>query len=293
MFLFNHKNRVKNIIIIMVFALLTISITKNISQIYEVTSRKHVINVPIIMYHHVRNTQLGKDCISPYEFESDLKYLSQNNYNTITISDLINYVYDDITLPDNPIILSFDDGYFNTYRYVFPLLQEYHMKIVLSIVGKVVDDFSRVHDENITYAHVSWNQINEMVQSGLVEIQNHSYNLHKIGNRYGCGQKNNESLVNYEKAINDDVTTFQTHLEQMTGITVNTFTYPYGKYNNNTEQILKNLGYKATMSCQFGVNLISKNPEKLYGLKRICRAHNHSICSLIREGMETLKYSKE
>jgi peptidoglycan/xylan/chitin deacetylase (PgdA/CDA1 family) len=246
------------------------------------------------MYHQVKNNSFGKDVISPYEFECDLKYLTENDYHTIVMADLIDYVYNDVQLPENPIILSFDDGYLNTYKNVFPLLKKYNMKIVLSIVGKSTDDFSRVHDDNIDYAHMTWSEVNEMAESGLVEIQNHTYNLHKVKNgRYGCGQKYNESIENYEKVISEDVKTFQTQIELMTKVAPTTFTYPYGKYNDNTEKILKNLGYKATLSCQYGVNVISKNPEELYGLKRMCRAHNHNISKLIKEGMETLKYIKQ
>lgn len=284
----------KYIVIIILFALLTISITKDITEIYAVSSKKQVISVPIIMYHQVKNSHLGKDVISPYEFENDLKYLTENNYNTITMNDLINYVYNGDPLPDNPIVLSFDDGYLSTYKNVFPLLKKYNMKIVLSIVGKSVDDFSKVDDNNVNFAHITWSEVNEMAQSGLVEIQNHSYNMHKITNgRYGCGQKYNEPLTNYEKAITEDVHTFQTQIELMADITTTTYTYPYGKYNDNTENILKILGYKATLSCRYGVNLISKDPDKLFGLKRMCREHNHDICKLIREGMETLKYVNE
>ncbi|BCN30747.1 polysaccharide deacetylase family protein [Anaeromicropila herbilytica] len=251
------------------------------------------ICVPIVMYHHVKNHGLGKDVISPYEFESDLKYLSQNNYHTITMTDLINYVYNGDPLPENPIILSFDDGYWNTYKNVFPLLKKYNMKIVLSIIGKSVDDFSKVKEENINYSHITWDEIKEMQLSGLAEIQNHSYNMHKISNiRYGCGQKPNESLSDYEKVLTDDVITFHNHMEAMIETSPNTFTYPYGKYNDNTDAILKKLGYKATLSCGYGVNLIKRDPDRLFGLKRICRSHNYNMCKLLKDGRETLKYIK-
>jgi Predicted xylanase/chitin deacetylase len=290
----NYKNYIKAIALILVFTFLTISITKSLTEIYVASIKPPSITVPIIMYHQVKNTGFGKDVIGTYEFESDLKYLAENNFHTITMSDLINFVYDGVDLPDNPIILSFDDGYFSTYKNVYPLLQKYNMKIVLSIVGKSTDDFSKVNDNNIDYAHLTWKHINEMQESGLVEIQNHSYNMHKVKNgRYGCGQKYNEPLTEYEQVIRNDVLTFQDRCIQMAGCYPNTFAYPYGKYNDNTDQILKSLGYKATLSCRYGVNLINNNPDKLFGLKRMCRAHNHNICKLIKEGMETLKYSKE
>jgi len=289
-----HKNYIKSFLLIIVFAFLAITITKNLTDRYVASIKPSSVTVPIIMYHQVKNSSLGKDVISTHEFESDLKFLSENHYNTITMNQLIDYVYNHVELPNKPIILSFDDGYLSTYKNVFPLLQKYNMKIVLSIVGKCTDDFSKVNDTNVNYAHMTWTQINEMRASSLVEIQNHTYNMHKILNgRYGCGQKYNEPLSQYEKTLTNDVLTFQERCMLMTGWNPTTFTYPYGKYNDNSEHILKNLGYKATLSCRYGVNQINNDPEKLFGLKRMCREHNHNISQLIKEGLETLKYSKD
>ncbi|MDF2942355.1 MAG: polysaccharide deacetylase [Herbinix sp.] len=291
----NYKQYFKTLFVVIVFTLLTISIVKNATELHAVSSMQQPICVPIMMYHQVKGNYFSKDVISPYEFESDLKYLKENNYNTITMTQLIDYVYEGKELPQNPIILSFDDGYLSTYKNVFPLLQKYDMKIVLSIIGKVTDDFSKVVDNNINYAHSSWNQIKEMNDSGLVEIQNHTYNLHKVcDGRYGCGQMANETISNYEKLMIEDVIILQEKIKLVTEKVPNTFTYPFGKYNDNTDTIIKKLGFKATLSVKFGVNMISREkPEKLFGLKRICRAHKQSIGKLIKDGMATLKYSKD
>ncbi len=237
-----YRSTLKNIILIITFSLLSISIIKSIYKIHTSTSVEPVdgILVPIIMYHQVKNSGFGNDCISPNEFENDLKYLKENNYNTITMTQLIDYVYDKKELPQNPVILSIDDGYLSTYLNVYPLLKKYNMKIVLSIVGKSVDDFSKVCDENINYSHATWDQVKEMQRSGLVEIQNHSYNLHKITKwRYGCCQKTNESLEHYEEFLSNDLNKLQEEIMSVTGNSPNTFTYPYGKYNEKTEAIVK------------------------------------------------------
>jgi peptidoglycan/xylan/chitin deacetylase (PgdA/CDA1 family) len=280
--------------LVFIFSALAFSIISDIIEIYAVSSMERNVCVPIIMYHHVKNTNLGKDVITPYEFEDDLKYLAENNYSTITMTQLINYVYEDEELPENPIILSFDDGLYSTYRNVFPLLKKYDMKIVLSIVGKSIDDFSKVNDTNVGYAHSTWTQLQEMVDSGLVEVQNHSYDLHKVRNgRYGCYQKYNESLTHYEEFLAADLLTLQERAKEELDYEPNTFTYPYGKFNDNTDIILKKLGFKATLSVKFGVNLITKDPEKLYDLKRICRSHNQGIKKLLKQGMETLRFIEE
>lgn len=284
---------INNIIFIIIFCLLSISIIKSTCKIYTVSSAQPVngILVPIIMYHQVKNSGFGNDVISPKEFESDLKYLKENHYNTITMTQLIDYVHDKKELPQNPVILSFDDGYLSTYLNVYPLLKEYNMKIVLSIIGKSVDEFSKVCDENINYSHVTWNEVKEMQQSGLVEIQNHSYNLHNISKeRYGCCQMVNESSEHYEELLSSDINTLQEKIMSVAGNSPNTFTYPYGKYNEKMETIIKKLGFKATLTCKFGVNVINNDPKTLYSLKRIRRAHNQSIKKMLEEGMATVEW---
>jgi peptidoglycan/xylan/chitin deacetylase (PgdA/CDA1 family) len=265
-------------------------IVRNKSDMFPISSTNKAIYVPIVMYHQVKDKDLGKNAISAYEFESDLKYLTENNYHVITISQLIDYVYDGKELPLNPIIMTFDDGYLNTYKFVFPLLKKYNMPIVLSVVGKCIDDFSKVQDNNVNYAHITWDQLHEMFDSGLVEIGNHTYDLHKIKNgRYGCYQAKDESLVHYENILTDDLNKLQDKVKLVTDYTPTAFTYPYGKYNNTTESIIKELGFKATLSCTYGINAITEDPETLYGLKRMCRSHNYSIEELLKDGMKTIR----
>jgi peptidoglycan/xylan/chitin deacetylase (PgdA/CDA1 family) len=295
--LLKYKEICSMIICDIIFVLLLISIVRSVNEIYTTSTvaNNPKVCVPIIMYHQVKSKNLGKDVISPAEFENDLKYLSENNYTTITMTELINYVYNGTQLPENPIILSFDDGYYSTYKYVYPLLKEYNMKIVLAIIGKSTDDYSKVNDTNVEHAHLTWDHVSEMAESGLVEIQNHSYNLHKIaGGRYGSGQMQNESLSHYGTTISEDINILQEKITSIINISPNTYAYPYGKYNDNTDNILKECGFKATLSVTYGVNLISRdNPDKLFGLKRICRAHNQTIGKVLKDGMETLRFSSE
>ena len=266
-------------------------VRNNPPEIDAISLNKETICVPIIMYHEVKPFKLGKDVISPYEFESDLKYLTKKNYTAITMTQLIDYVYSSKSLPPNPIILSFDDGYLNNYVYVLPLLKKYKMQIVFSIIGKNTDDFTRIPDNSIDYSHVTWDQLNEMIGSGYVEVQNHTYNLHNAKKgRIGCTQMSGESLSHYEKIMMDDVGNFQEKIMSMTGKTPNTFAYPYGRSSKNTDTILKQLGFKATLSCDYGVNLITQDKNGLFGLKRICRSHGQNIEKVLTEAMKTLKY---
>lgn len=63
----------------------------------------------------------------------------------------------------------------------------------------------------------------------------------------------------------------QEEFRENTGYVPNTFTYPYGAISKESTDVLKELGFKATLSCKDGINKITKNPECLYELRRYDR----------------------
>lgn len=248
------------------------------------------VEVPIIMYHEVNKNNLTKLGVTPATLEKDLKYLRDNGYETISMTQLIQYVKGGAPLPEKPILLTFDDGYYNNYVYAYPLAQKYGDKIVISVIGKSAQDFSEVKDENLRYGHASWEQIAEMIQSGCVEIQNHTYNMHKITNgRAGCQKKRGESIATYTQAITKDIGTCQELIEQNTGWSPNTFTYPYGRVSEESVEIIKSMGFQATLTCKNGINRITRDPECLFGLRRISRANGSTLEKILTDAAK-VKY---
>lgn len=79
--------------------------------------------VPILMYHSVLKSSNGKNdyIVSPDQIEKDLIYIKDNGYQTVTTNDLINFVDGKGKLPEKPVVLTFDDGNYNNYSYVYPL----------------------------------------------------------------------------------------------------------------------------------------------------------------------------
>lgn len=229
------------------------------------------ISLPIVMYHSVLKdtSRSGKYIITPSTLEEDLKYIASLGYETITMSDLIAYVYENTPLPEKPIIITFDDGHYNNLGYAVPLLKKYNMKAVISIVGKYTDTFSETDEANLNYSYLRWKDIKELTDSGIIEFQNHTYNLHsESSGRNGGSKKSYESEENYRKILFDDINCLQEKFQKNTNYTPNTFTYPFGSISKASLPIIKDLGFKASLSCATGVNNITKNPDCLYCLKR-------------------------
>lgn len=239
---------------------------------------EEAVEVPILMYHGVlKDKKLqGKYVIGPDLLESDLCYLKEHGYTAVVMQDLIDYTNGG-DLPEKPIMITFDDGYYNNYLYAFPLMKEYGYKMVFSPIGRYADQYTQKPDTHASYAHANWDMINEMIQSGYVEVQNHSYNMHaNTGGRNGAKKKKGESVEAYKKVLTDDVMQAQQAIEKHTGWTPTTFVYPFGAVSDVSLGILKEMGFQATLTCAQKTNYITRDPECLYGLNRFLRPNDMS-----------------
>lgn len=246
--------------------------------------------LPILMYHDVKWQQPGKDVITPAELESDLRRLRELGYTAVTMADAEAYVYEGVPLPPKPVILSFDDGFLSAETAVLPLLRKYGTPIVLSPIGRSADDFSKMPGGS-RYAHATWAQLREMADSGLAELQNHTYDLHRAGaGVYGCERKPGETCADYERRLSEDALHMQERVYAETGRVPSVFVYPYGRYCDLSEAVLRELGFRATLTCDFGINELTRDPDCLFGLRRICRSHGANLDALLAEAAETLKW---
>lgn len=243
------------------------------------TAPEGSIPLPVVMYHGlVRNSRYQNNFfISPKQFEKDLKYLKENGYTPVLVQNLIAYVDNGTPLPERPVLITFDDGFYSSYLYAYPLLRQYDMKAVVSVIGKFADKASLIKDKNPYYSYLAWDEIKELSNSGYIEIQNHSYNMHNNDcKRRGIMQNSGESLEHYHQVLSEDIGSVQDKLYEVTGKRPTAFAYPYGIVSENSKEILKNMGIRSTFSCMEGINYITKDPDCLYRLKRVNRTPEKS-----------------
>lgn len=242
------------------------------------------IKLPVLMYHGIRKScsAQNKYVISPDEFEADLKYINDNGYKTIVVADLLDYFDKGKSLPEKPIIITFDDGCLNNYTYAYPLLKKYNQKMILSPIGKCIDEYEKNGDKNPAYAQADWNTLKEMVDSGLVELQNHTYNMHASKGRIGASQKSGETDEDYRSALIEDLTKFNERMKAELNITPTAFVYPYGAISKTSNDIIKELGFRASFDCASKINII-KSEDDLYNIHRFIRPHGKSAEEILKK----------
>ncbi len=252
--------------------------------------------VPILMYHHLSTEFTDAMTIHPDKLRLDLEALQAAGYEAVTLKDLVDYVYHRIAeLPEKPVVITFDDGYSSNYELAYPILQELGMKAAIGVIGWSVGETMYKGTDREIYPHFTWEEAAEMVDSGLVTIINHSYDMHEPGEpetpRKGVLQMEGESDGAYGRALIEDTMGLQKLIDMHVGEQgVAAYTYPYGSYTRMSEQILSDLGYDVTMTVANGVNVLKKgDPQSLKLLNRINAGLGVSGDALVKQIEDLMK----
>lgn len=256
------------------FTLLTVTFIVLSACLNIACAKDDGIELPILMYHSVLKSKNGVYIVSPSQLERDFKRLTENGYNAVTCKQVIDYVDGKGDLPKKPVLITFDDGHYNNMHYALPLLKKYNLKAVINVIGRFSAFSTESGDiDNPNYSHLTWDEIADLSNGEIIEIGNHTYNMHNYNPRFGMSQKYNETDQQYVSAIQNDVGSLQKILFESTGKVCRVLAYPFGKYNDLSEKTLVGMGFRIMFTCNEGVSRITRGkPESLYRLKRINRS---------------------
>lgn len=233
--------------------------------------------IPIIMYHQIsENKSIWGEYVIPLSvLEEDFKYMKNHNITPISFEQLMLYAEKGEKLPQNPIILTFDDGERSFITKVLPLLEEYSYPANMNIVGSLVELYTKNGDTDDRYAYLNEKDIKDLAKNDLVSLGCHSYNLHSLSGRRGMGKIYGENEEAYKKLIYEDIGKFNTYFERITGAKTEIIAYPYGIKNETLKAIAREKGFKITLTCREEVNRISVGGS-LEELGRFNRPYGYS-----------------
>lgn len=233
------------------------------------------VQLPVLMYHSVLSDpqRTGKYVITPKKLEDDIIYLKNNGYETVSLKQVIKFVYNGEPLPEKPILLTFDDGMYNNLKNVLPILKKQDVCAVFAVVGSYTDEYTQSDVTNPYYSYLRWCDINRLMESGRVEFANHSYNLHGLSaKRQGTEMLKTESSLDFISLFHQDTQKMQSAFTANCHFTPYAYAYPLGNFSRESERVLKKTGFLATFSCIEGINVITRgDPDCLFLLKRYNR----------------------
>ncbi|MBU3098892.1 MULTISPECIES: polysaccharide deacetylase family protein [Clostridium] len=200
-------------------------------------------SIPVLEYHSISYDKGNPICIPIKKFDEQMKYLKDNGYYTITLTNLYEYLMNNTPIPRKSVVITFDDGYDNNYTVMFPILKKYKFKATIFVITSLTD----VHSNMLTSK-----QLIEMNKYGI-DIESHTVhhdNLKSIS-------KDNQlkTLIQSKK-----------YLEKTLNKTINFFAYPYGGYNKSAIEALKEAGYKMAFTTEKGW---SSKKNGIFSLHRV------------------------
>lgn len=222
----------------------------------------------VLCYHDIQNdVRVNPDpyAIDTAELVSQFSWLKENGYRVIGMDDVIAAREGRRPLPDKAVMLTFDDGFRSVYTRVYPLLKLFNYPAVVALSGRWLDvpsgkavEYDGRQVPRDTF--LSWEQINEMSASGLVEIASHSYDLHRgvvanpqgnlipaaVAHRYEDGRYEDERA--YVERVRQDLARNSALIKARTGRAPRVMVWPYGRDSGELVEIARKLGMPYAMN---------------------------------------------
>lgn len=222
------------------------------------------LDLPILMYHRVQSVpssdndpQLRNLSVPPESFEEHAAMIAAMGAETVGLEDVQDFFFGRKPAPSRAVVLTFDDGYDNTYTRAFPVLRRLGMRATVFVVPSLVDQ----------PGFLTWDQIRELSAVGW-SIQSHTLSHHDL-----------RTLSNTELAR--ELRESRTQIERVTGRPVWYLCYPSGVYDRRVIDAASLAGYHGAVTVNYGTRL---EQRQLFELPRV-RVHGSDSAETVRAAM--------
>lgn len=253
----------------------------------------------VLCYHDIKDDVDGDlesetTLLSTKNLARHFAWLQAHGYHPISIHDLLDAKAGKKLLPSKPVLLTFDDGYQSFYTRVYPLLKLYQFPAVSALVGNwlAVEQGGLVQygDQQVPREHfLTAQQIKEMADSGLVDFESHTYDLHRgvlanpQGNKmpaattleYNSATNTYETTAHYYERLKQDFIKNNALIQKLSGHAPVAMIWPYGAYNEIAAEVASEVGMPITLTLDesdqvdtnnlthLGRYLIDANPSEM------------------------------
>ena len=260
-------------------------------------------------FHDVRDDVLKQGdrdiyAINTKNLAGFFDWLSHSDWHPVTLRQILDAREGKTRLPEKAILLNFDDGTLSGYTHVYPLLKQYKLPAVFAIVTSWTEGKNDGGEKAYGNGNfMTWAQMREMQQSGLVEFASHSDALHQgilanpqdneepaaISRQYLKALNRYETDSEFAQRIGDDLKNSKNTLERQLGIKVNTIIWPYGAVTPEVEGIARHVGLPLSFSLgHSGINNIYDGT-----LKRLLITNNPTPEKIRQELISLVKFPTE
>lgn len=197
----------------------------------------------LVLNYHMVNSMFISLAVEPSDFDWQMKYLVDHGYHSITPDELYDFLAGRGTLPDRPVLITFDDGYEDNYTNAYPILKKYNLKATIFIVTGFVSKRK---------GYLTWDQLREMEKNGIT-AQSHTVTHAPLPDLP-------------DDRIREELVESKRQAEEELGHPIEFIAYPTGVHDLHIVGIAKEAGYKGGFTVKYG-NV--DRESNIYALERV------------------------
>lgn len=219
------------------------------------------LSIPMLVYHHIRDaspwhktTWSWKMSVSPDVFDTQMNWLQQQGYTTISLGELADILEKKSTGPTKPVVITFDDNQRNAYENGFPVLKKYGLTATFYMVANRLENASFITKE----------EIQEMLAAGM-SIESHTLTHAGLTNLSVAG-------------IDRELTESKRILEELTGQPISHIAYPLTMHSPTVRARVAAAGYRTGSIMD---PIPATKSSDLYKLPRIMMTDDTNIAHVL------------
>lgn len=201
--------------------------------------------VPILTYHQVTpvpSAAFHKYTVTVQAFTRQMAWLARARYTPISLDTLVAARVGTRSLPERPVIITFDDGFRDCIRFAAPVLQKHHFTatfyFVAGLLGKT-SEWLRT-ERGIEFELADPHAVRQLSAAGF-SCAAHSFTHPHLAD------------VSDTKCL-DELTQARERLEQISNQPVRHLAYPFGSNTMRTRALAAKAGYLTACSVEIGLS---------------------------------------
>lgn len=197
----------------------------------------------VIMYHRFGEDRYPSTNTTIEQLESHIAYLQEGGFTIMALPEIIERFQSGRTVPDRTVAISIDDAYLSVYEEGWPRFRDAGFPITLFVATGPIDRNLR--------GYMSWDQLRELQAAGVsIGSQTNSHpHMHRIS----------------IDAVKEELSSSNQRFIDELGLRPELFAYPYGEYNLEVIEAVKEAGFIAAFGQNSG---IMHKDDLLYELPR-------------------------
>jgi peptidoglycan/xylan/chitin deacetylase (PgdA/CDA1 family) len=207
------------------------------------------------MYHQVTPRPLPafrKYAVTTKAFAAQMKWLAWAGYVPINLDDWLHSRRDRTRLPSRPVIITFDDGLEDCFKYAVPILQAQGFTAIFFLVAGLMGETSRWLrlERGIEFPLMDWTTARQLLAAGF-QCGSHSISHPRLANLPAAACR--EELLRSRQLLEDNL-----------GQEIKHLAYPYGSFTEQVQVAVAEVGYRSACSVRIGLSPCDDDPLALH-----------------------------